>query len=95
MEPIIYQFARNQRITKFASLPNNQFLIYIEGNFVVALVSIIDEWLHMNIYADTIKYTFDVDDDYYSLLSFMNPLWMKWKEAGDITVAPIQPPNYV
>lgn len=27
-------------------------------------------------------------------LNFMNPLWIKWKEAGDIT-APIQPPNYV
>lgn len=64
LEPVIYQLARNQRITKIASLPNKQFLIYIEGNPVVALVTSIDGWLHVNIYADTIKSTFDVDDGY-------------------------------
>lgn len=92
--PIIFQLARDLQITKFASLINNQFIVYIEGNPVVALITTIDGWLNITIYADTINSTFDVDDGYYGLLICMNPNWLQWKEVKDIT-APIQPPNYV
>lgn len=92
--PIIHQLALDKRITKFALLTNNKYIVYIEPNPVVALVKIIDGRLYVNIYAETIQSTFDVDDGYFGPLSCMNPSWRKWKEVGDIT-APIQPPNYI
>ena len=94
LKPIIQQLACDNIITRYASLDNNMFIIYVEPYPLGVLVKIVDGALIANIYAETISAPFDVDDGYNGILSYMNPIWIKWKEAGDIT-APIQPPNYL
>ena len=94
LRPLIYQLALDERITKFSLLTNNQFIVYIEPYPVVVLIKILNNYLCVNIYSETIQSTFDVDDGYFGHLSCLNPFWIQWKEAADLT-APIQPPNYI
>lgn len=91
---LIYQLAREDKITRFAMLTNNRFIVYIRPYPVTLLVKCMNDQLMINIYADVIVSTFDVDDGYSGPLECMNSNWIKWKEIGDLT-APIQPPNYV
>lgn len=93
LKPIIMQLARDRKINKFIELTQERFLIYIAPFIAGAIIKVIDNILTITIYA-RIDSTFDVDDGYTGILTELNPIWIKWKEAGNIT-APIHSPNYV
>jgi len=94
LKGIIFQLAREGKITRFGTLANNQFIVSIYPYPVTVLVKCSNGILFTNIYADVIRSTFDIDDGYTGILKYMNSNWISWKENDDLT-APIQPPNYV
>ena len=93
LEPIIRQLAREHKINKFVSLSHGRFVIHTFPYNMTVIVKVVDNTLTVTIQARN-NSTFDVDDGYTDILTDLNPTWIKWKEADDIT-APIHPPNYV
>lgn len=93
LKSVIMQLARERKINKFIELKGDRFLVHIEGFLATAIVKVVDNILVITIYA-RIDSMFDVDDGYTGILTELNSVWSKWKEAGDITT-PIHPPNIV
>lgn len=93
LKTIIKQLAREQKITKFAELSNNRFIVYIQPYLVTAMVKVVDNILTITI-CNTLNGLFDIDDGYCPLLSDLNEGLIKWRNDG-ILFAPIQLPNYV
>ena len=92
--PIIRELALTERITKYAAISHDQFIIYVQPHPLTVLIKVVNGFLVVHIYAETVHTMFDVDDGYNGILKCLNPGWNSWKEAGDLT-APIQSPNYV